>query len=45
MCNYEPLKAWDSKNEEDKFKNKLTIRLAPFAAIYFVSKKRKSSKD
>ena len=31
-----------NKDDNTKFKDKITIRLAPWAAIYFVCKKRKS---
>ena len=42
MCNFEPVKSWKIKDDNTKFKDKITIRLAPWAAIYFVCKKRKS---
>ena len=40
MCNFEPVKSWKVKDKDAKFDNKITIRIAPWAAIYFVCKKR-----
>ena len=44
MCNYEPLKSKTVKEKDAKFENKITIRIAPFGAIWFTCPKRKTRK-
>ena len=44
MCNFEPLKSKAVKEKDAKFENKITIRIAPFGAIWFTCPKRKSRK-
>ena len=41
MCNYEPLRTHTVKGEA-RFPQKITIRLAPFAAIWFTCPKKKA---
>ena len=44
MCNFEPLKSKTVKEKDAKFENKITIRIAPFGAIWFTCPKRKTRK-
>ena len=43
MCNYEPLRTHTVKGEA-RFPQKITIRLAPFAAIWFTCPKKRTRK-
>jgi 1,4-alpha-glucan branching enzyme len=43
MCNFEPVKSWTTKEENAKFKDQITVRIAPYAAIWLVCPKRRST--
>jgi len=43
MCNFEPVKSWTAKEENAKFKDQITVRIAPYAAIWLVCPKRRST--
>ena len=45
MCNFEPVKAKANEQKDAKFPYTLTIRIAPFAAIWFRMKKRTQSSN
>ncbi|MBR2067904.1 MAG: 1,4-alpha-glucan branching protein GlgB [Solobacterium sp.] len=42
MCNYEPIVSWKNKDESAKFTNSITVRIAPWAAIWLTCPKKKS---
>lgn len=39
MCNFEPVKAVKSKDKNAKFEHQITVRIAPFSAIYLTCPK------
>ena len=44
MCNFEPVKTHKSEFGQKRFENSITIRIAPFGAVWFVHKKRATKK-
>jgi 1,4-alpha-glucan branching enzyme len=42
MCNFEPVVSHKSEGYVTKFENSVTIRIAPFAAIWFTCPKKRT---
>ena len=42
MCNFEPLKSRKNPDKNARFANLITIRIAPFAAIWFTCPKKRT---
>ena len=43
MCNFEPVKAWKNKKAQGDLEYSITIRIAPWSAVWLTCPKRKKT--